>query len=138
MMKGEKVLSSLDYCIDKVIRRDDEVFVIGWAYKLGTKKVDIKVKDIQDVKFHKVDRRVDLFNKYEQAEGSADAGFQISFPYRKKVTLIFSAGGEEEKVNINVDAMSKRVGKNRLKRALGMCNMMSVKKGIKEVKKNGV
>ena len=42
MMKGEKVLSSLDYCIDKVIRRDDEVFVIGWAYKLGTKKVDIK------------------------------------------------------------------------------------------------
>jgi len=138
MMKGEKVLSSLDYCIDKVIRRDDEVFVIGWAYKLGTKKLDIKVKDIQDVKFHKVDRRVDLFNKYDQAEGSADAGFQISFPYRKKVTLIFSAGGEEEKVNINVDAMSKRVGKNRLKRALGMCNMMSVKKGIKEVKKNGV
>ena len=44
--EGRKKLSNIDYCIDKVIRKDDEVFLIGWAYKVGTKKVDIKVEGI--------------------------------------------------------------------------------------------
>lgn len=131
-------MSTIDYCIDKVIRKDDEVFLIGWAYKIGTKKVDIKVDGIDEIKFHRVERRVDLFNKYEQAEGSADAGFQISFPYRKKVTVILSAGGETERVPINIDRRANKVERNRFKRAVGMLNVVSIKKGIKEVKKNGI
>ena len=131
-------MSNIDYCIDKVIRKDDEVFLIGWAYKMGTKKVDIKVEGIEDIKFFKTERRVDLFNIYNQEEGSSEAGFQISFPYQKKVVLILSAGTEEERVAINIDRRANKVEKNRLKRAIGLFNMMSIKKGMKEVKKNGV
>ena len=131
-------MKSIDYCIDKVIRKDDEVFIVGWAYKIGVAKVDIKVKGIEDIKFHKVERRIDLYNKYNQEEGSAEAGFQISFPYVRKATLILSAGGEEERVTINIRRRANKINNGKFKRLLGMLNIVSIKKGIKEVKKNGV
>ena len=130
--------NNIQCCIDKIVRKDDKIYIFGWAFKRGCKNVDIKIKDVEDIKFNKAEKRVDLYNIFDHEEGSADCGFQIVAPYQKKMTLIFSAGGEELKYPINVDKKMNAKTNTRMKRALGLLNIMSVKKGIKEVKKNGI
>ncbi|MGL4773796.1 MAG: glycosyltransferase family 2 protein, partial [Clostridium sp.] len=124
--------------IDKVIRKEDEAYIIGWAFKRGCKKVEISVKDVDNVKFNKVEKRVDLFNKFDQEEGSDDCGFQVVIPYSNRAILIFKADNEVEKVSLNIKSLALGIKNNKMKRALGLLNMMSIKKGIKEVQKNGV
>lgn len=131
-------MSKIEYCIDKVIRKNDNVYIVGWAFNPGSEKVKISVKGEDNIKFNKVERRVDLFNKFDQEKGSDLCGFQLEMPYRNKATFIFTSGDDVERVTLNLKKLASGSKNTKLKRALMLCNLLSIKKGIKEINKNGI
>lgn len=130
-------MNKLDYCIDRVKVRDGEVFIDGWAYQEGENKVDIIIDGVEEFDRDLV-RRDDLYRKY-QNEVAIDAGFQLKFKYKKKVTIVMSAGSSKEKVDIDVKEMSSvNKPESKIKKTLRMINTTNIKKGLREIRKSGI
>lgn len=130
-------MASMEYCIDRVKLRDGIVYIDGWAYDPQTRKVDIEVEGIEFKK--DLVRRDDLYRKFDEQEESVNAGFQLIFPYVKQVKVIFKYGDNKESVTINVkEEVKDRSKSDKAKKVLRMINIPNIKKGIKEVSKNGI
>ena len=129
-------MSKLEYCIDRVKQRDGNVYVDGWAYDEETKKVEVEVVDLE----YKVDlvRRDDLYRKF-QAEEAIDSGFQLIFPYKKIVTILMKSENQKEKIILNIKKMTRdNTKKNKIKKVISIINTSNIKKGLREVSKNGL
>ena len=127
----------MEYCIDRVKLREGIVYIDGWAYDPETRKVDIEVEGIEFKK--DLVRRDDLYRKFDEQEESVNAGFQLIFPYVKQVKVIFKYGDNKESVTINVkEEVKDRSKSDKAKKVLRMINIPNIKKGIKEVSKNGI
>lgn len=132
-------MANLDYCIDRVKVRDGEVYVDGWAYCEEVRSV--AEIDIPGVEFERdLVRRDDLYRKYDEQEEAIEAGFQLKFNYQNKITLILKAGDNVEKMELDIKEMSSEPNQNQSKlvKAIKMINLGNVKKGLREVKNNGV
>ena len=131
-------MANLEYCIDRVKVRDKKVYIDGWAYDEEFKSIEI---EIDGVEFQRdLVRRDDLYRKFDEQEEAINAGFQLIFDYKAKVTVTFRAGKKVEHVNIDVAEMSKEpsANKDKIARAISMINIHNIKKGLREIKNNGV
>lgn len=132
-------MSNIEYSIDKVIKKRDRVFIRGWAYKEGADKVQVSLKDIPEkyVSSYKVGRRLDLYNKFKSEE-AALSGFHLSTDYKDKITVELRAGDEKVNLPLNIKKISSLKGDSKMDRLNRLLNVVSIKKGLKELKENGI
>lgn len=131
-------MAKLEYCIDRVIEKEGTVYIDGWAYCEETKKVEVSIENIEYDKA--LVRRDDLYRKFNEQEEAIEAGFQLSFPKNKAVKLIFKAGNKIETVDIDINKILKerKDSTSKYKKAFSLINKHNIKKGLKEIKNNGI
>ncbi|HEY5525872.1 MAG TPA: glycosyltransferase, partial [Clostridium sp.] len=131
-------MSKLECCIDKVLIKDNEVIIQGWAYKNSLEETSISIDGTD--KFDKTTiKRKDVFDKFNGEEAAMNAGFSISTPYSKKIILIAKAGDSQSQIEINPKAWIKKENQgDSISKALKMINSNNIKKVIREIKNNGI
>lgn len=87
-------MNSIRYCIDDIEKKGTDIIIVGWAYSEKDKKVNINIKDMDNIDI-KVVQRVDIFHAYHQRQEALNSGFKIKIPFTKKVTMIFTTDDEK-------------------------------------------
>ena len=87
-------MNSIRYCIDDIEKKGTNIIIVGWAYSEKDKKVNINIKDMDNIDI-KVVQRVDIFHAYHQRQEALNSGFKIKIPFTKKVTMIFTTDDEK-------------------------------------------
>lgn len=87
-------MNSIRYCIDNVDREGASIVITGWAYSEKDKKVNVDIKDIDNIEIETV-QRVDIFHAYHQRQEALNSGFKIKIPFTKKVEMIFTTDDEK-------------------------------------------
>lgn len=136
-MEVSAYMANIEYNIDKVIIKRNWAYIFGWAYKQGVGPATIEVKDQEDVKIEKRVGRADLVEKFKEEEAS-ESGFSVVMPAISKTTLEFKVGDEVLNIKVNINRIASLKGDSKLDRARKLLNFVSIKKGLREIKENGL
>lgn len=134
-------MNSIRYCIDNIEKEGTDIIIVGWAYSEKDKKVNISIKDIDNIDI-KVVQRVDIFHAYHQRQEALNSGFRIKIPFTKKVTMIFTTDDEKLVCKFSTRRKPKpqRISKIKILilRILSIINPCGILRFINFLKENGI
>lgn len=134
-------MNSIRYCIDNVDREGASIVITGWAYSEKDKKVNVDIKDIDNIEIETV-QRVDIFHAYHQRQEALNSGFKIKIPFTKKVEMIFTTDDEKLVCKFSTKGKPKpqRISKIKILalRVLSIINPYRLVRFVKYLMENGI
>lgn len=134
-------MNSIRYCIDNVERKETNIVITGWAYSEKDKKVNINIRDIDNIDIERV-QRVDIFHAYHQRQEALNSGFIIKIPFAKKVEMIFTTDDERLACKFSTKGTPKpqRISKIKILalRILSIINPYRIVRFIRFLSENGI